>query len=238
MFGRKSGASFAETGASPIKPVSGACNIDTTGKVNYFYTRPEPKRHGIARYPNPKANVQTTVENAAVIVRAGGVVACPTEAVFGLSCDPGNEQAVMRIISLKNRTLSKGLILIAADFSQLEEFCIAGEDVRWEAIRASWPGPHTWLFRASSACPAYLRGVHSTIAMRVTAHAIASQLCELSGSALVSTSANLSGQPSARDASAVASIFGGRIDAIVTGETGGSKTPTTITNAMTGEWVR
>ena len=178
------------------------------------------------------------VEKAAAILHAGGVVACPTEAVFGLSCDPKNEGAVTRIISLKRRSPDKGLILIAADFLQLESFCVVDATVRWEAVQATWPGPHTWVFRASTACPVYLRGTHATIAVRVTAHSVASRLCRLSGIALVSTSANLSGHSPARSSEEVDVVFGDRIDGVVEGETDGDETVTSISNAMTREVIR
>ncbi len=179
-----------------------------------------------------------SVEDAAAAVRTGGVVACPTEAVFGLSCDPTNEKAVMRVLTLKRRSVDKGLILIASDFSQLERFCGTLDETHWNEVRASWPGPHTWLFPVSAACPAWVRGAHRTIAVRVTAHPVAADLCRLSGSALVSTSANLSGGAAACNASETAAAFGEVLDVIVEGETGGYESVTPIKNALTGESVR
>ena len=182
--------------------------------------------------------MMVSVESAAAIVQAGGVVACPTEAVFGFSCDPRDEAAVRRVLALKNRPLDKGLILIGAEFSQLEDFCVVDATVRWEAVRASWPGPYTWLLRASDACPAYLRGAHTSVAVRVTGHAVASRLCNLSGTALVSTSANASGHPPARVAHEVAATFGERIDGIVAGETGDDEAVTSIRDAVTCRVIR
>lgn len=179
-----------------------------------------------------------SVEDAAAAVRAGGVVACPTEAVFGLSCDPVNEEAVMRVLELKRRSVDKGLILIAADFSQLERFCGTLDETRWNEVRASWPGPHTWLFPAGGACPAWVRGDHRTVAVRVTAHPAAASLCRLSGGALVSTSANLSGAAAALTAAEVTAAFGGALDVIVEGATGGCRSVTPIKDALTGESVR
>ena len=172
------------------------------------------------------------------MVRRGGVVACPTEAVFGLSCDPGNSEAVVRILELKHRPVDKGLILIAVDFSQLERFCGVLDEVRLREVRASWPGAHTWLFPASPACPALICGAHPTVAVRVTAHPVASELCRLSASALVSTSANVSGGVAARSTNEVTTTFGDAIDAIVEGETGSDASVTPIRNAVTGASVR
>ncbi len=182
--------------------------------------------------------MKTSVEDAAALVRAGGVVACPTEAVFGLSCGPENETAVARVLALKRRAVDKGLILIAADFPQLERFCGVLDEARLREAQATWPGPHTWLFPASGACPALVRGAHPTVAVRVTAHPVAVQLCRLSGGALVSTSANVSGGPPARSAREVAAIFGDAVDAIVAGDTGGDESVTPIRDAATGESIR
>ena len=179
-----------------------------------------------------------TSEEAAAVVRAGGVVACPTEAVFGLSCDPRNEKAVTRILTLKRRSADKGLILIAAEFSQLQHYCDALDEARLREVRATWPGPHTWLFPASAACPTQVRGIHSTVAVRVTAHPIASKLCRLSGSALVSTSANISGGVAARNVRTLTETFGDALDAIVEGEPGGAASVTPIKDAVTGKSLR
>ena len=149
-----------------------------------------------------------------------------------------NEKAVARVLTLKQRPVDKGLILIASDFTQLEYFCSPIDESRWYEVQATWPGAHTWLFPVSAACPVQLRGAHPTIAVRVTAHPVAAQLCRLSGSALVSTSANVSGGAPARSAEAVVAVFGDKIDAIVEGEAGGEESVTPIKDAMTGTSVR
>ena len=182
--------------------------------------------------------MRVSVEDAAVIVREGGVIACPTEAVFGLSCQPTNPDAVARILSLKQRLQSKGLILIASDFSQLKPFCTRPKALLWNEVQATWPGPHTWLFPASATCPTQIRGAHSSIAIRITAHPVASHLCHLSGSALVSTSANISGNVPARSTTEVMDMFGDTIDAVIEGEIGNSPSVTPIKDAITGESVR
>ncbi len=212
-------------GGNPVK----ALLIKTPKAKNKTRDRNRGARHIT---PNP------SVEDAAAAVRAGGVVACPTEAVFGLSCDPTNAKAVARVLALKHRPADRGLILIAADFSQLERFCAPLDEARQREVRATWPGPHTWLFPASAACPPQVRGAHPTVAVRVTAHPIAAQLCRLSGTALVSTSATLRGPPPARTAPQVAAIFGNTRDAIIEGDTSGNKSVTPIKNANTGESVR
>ncbi len=182
--------------------------------------------------------MNASAEDAVAAVRVGGVVACPTEAVFGLSCDPMNEKAVARVLALKRRSPDKGLILIASDFSQLRRFCGALDEARWREVRATWPGPHTWLMPTSATCPVQVRGAHTTVAVRVTAHPIAAQLCSLCGGALVSTSANLSGSAAACSAQEVVAVFGDAVDVVVAGETGGDESVTPIRDAVTGRSVR
>ena len=137
---------------------------------------------------------------AAAWVERGGVVAYPTEAVYGLGCDPWNGPAVRRILAMKRRPEAKGLILIAADLAQLTPFLQWLDPTRMAEVLATWPGPHTWLLPARPETPVWLRGQHDTLAVRVTAHPLAAALCRAAGMALVSTSANLASQAPARTA--------------------------------------
>lgn len=123
-------------------------------------------------------------------MKQGGIVAYPTEGVFGLGCDPNNYKTVKRLLRIKQRPVSKGLILIASDAEQLKPFVTEIPD---KAL-GTWPGPVTWLLAANSGTPYWLTGKHASIAVRVTAHPVASALCKAFGSAIVSTSANRSGQ--------------------------------------------
>lgn len=175
---------------------------------------------------------------AAALIRDGGVVAYPTEAVFGLGCDPADENAVMRVLALKERSVFEGLILIAASTAQLEPFVKPFTAAISELVLPTWPGPNTWIVPARDDAPVWLRGRHAGIAVRVTAHPVAAALCEHSGRALVSTSANLHGGPAARSADEVEAIFGDRVDFIVPGETGGLERPTAIRDAVSGTVVR
>ena len=178
------------------------------------------------------------LKRAAAIVRHGGVIAYPTEAVFGLGCDPGNEAAVRRLLAIKRRPLSKGLILIAADLEQLKPFIEPLDSQSLAQVGAAWPGPVTWLLPARWKAPIWLRGRHDTLAVRVSAHPIASALCRIYGGALVSTSANLSGRPPARRAEQVRRQLGDVLDYVVPGETGGAAKPTEIRDLRSGRLVR
>jgi L-threonylcarbamoyladenylate synthase len=175
---------------------------------------------------------------AARVVHAGGLIAYPTEAVYGLGCDPCNERAVRRLLALKRRPMHKGLILIAADFAQLAPFLqplAAADRVR---LAATWPGPHTWLIPARTDTPRWLRGRYDTLAVRVTAHPLAAALCRACGHPLVSTSANFSRRPPARSALAVRRQLGTAIDDLLPGPTGGAAQPTEIRDLRTGRRVR
>ena len=170
-------------------------------------------------------------------LRAGGIIAYPTEAVFGLGCDPGNETAVRRLLALKRRPLSKGLILIAASLAQLKPFIEPLDSAARTRLEAGWPGPLTWLLPARRA-PVWLRGRHDTLAVRVTAHPLAAELCRAWGGPLVSTSANVGGRPPARTLLALRRRLGGKVDYIVPGQVGGAVRPTEIRDLASGRIVR
>ncbi|MGD8207507.1 MAG: Sua5/YciO/YrdC/YwlC family protein [Thiohalocapsa sp.] len=175
---------------------------------------------------------------AARAIAQGAVVAYPTEAVYGLGCDPLDADAVRRILTLKGRSERQGLILIAADFAALEPFVVPVDTVRMAAIEASWPGPSTWLLPARAGTPGWLTGRHDTLAVRVPGHAIARDLCRAWGGALVSTSANRSAAPPARSALQVRRRLGRGLDMIVTGPCGGASRPSRIRDGRTGRVLR
>lgn len=175
---------------------------------------------------------------AARIIRAGGVVAYPTEAVFGLGCDPLNEIAVRRILELKNRPDDKGLILLAAQYSQLEPFLEPLDTELYNRLSHSWPGPITWLVPARPWVSTLLRGRYSTLAVRVTAHPSAARLCLSVGSAIVSTSANLSGRPPCRTVKQLADVFSDKVDLILDAPLGSATAPSEIRDALSGRIIR
>ncbi|RDS84114.1 L-threonylcarbamoyladenylate synthase [Dyella psychrodurans] len=177
---------------------------------------------------------------AADVLHRGGVIAYPTEAVFGLGCDPHDRKAFERIFELKQRPATQGVLLVAADFAQVERY-IDTAKVPAEVmvqVHASWPGPFTWVFPRSDAVPDWVAGAHAGIALRVTAHAPAAALCRAYGGALVSTSANPHGEPPARDLATLARYFGDALDGVLDAPLGGAATPTTIRDALTGGIIR
>jgi L-threonylcarbamoyladenylate synthase len=170
-------------------------------------------------------------------LRRGGVIAYPTESCFGLGCEPRNRRAVQRLLRIKGRPERKGLILIAGKFSQLKSFLAPLTPQQIRTLHEKWPGPHTWLVPASHNCPFWLTGRHPTLAVRVTAHPTASRLCHEAGMALVSTSANRSGQKAAKTASDCARLFGSRVK-IIPGRIGKRRKPSTIQDFATGKILR
>jgi len=182
----------------------------------------------------------TSIENAVVALHRGGVIAYPTEAVWGLGCDPRDQAATMRLLALKQREVEKGLILIAADESQLAPFIdmAALDSVQRAAVCASWPGPHTWIVPASNAAPRWITGAHAGIAVRVSAHPVVVDLCNAFGGALVSTSANRAGEPAALAIEHLDPYIIERVDAVLAGDTGGLARPTDIRDARSGAALR
>ncbi len=178
------------------------------------------------------------LREAVRVLRNGGLIAYPTEAVYGLGCDPLNEDAVLRLLDLKQRPWQKGLILIAADVEQLEQFLLPLDKTLRDRLEHTWPGPNTWLLPTRGDTPWWLRGEHDTLAVRVTAHYTASALCRAFGGPIVSTSANLAGKAPATSPLAVRNAFGDQIDYIVHAPLGGAERPTQIRDGRTGEIVR
>lgn len=171
-------------------------------------------------------------------LRSGGVVAYPTEAVYGLGCDPRNEPAIARLLNLKRRPPDKGLILIAADFADLQAFVQDLPPARMKDILASWPGPNTWLLPVRAETSRLLRGRFDTLAVRVTAHPLAAALCRAFGGALVSTSANLASRRPACFAWQLSRRIGGVPDYVLVGDCGGEARPSCIRDGCSGRVLR
>jgi L-threonylcarbamoyladenylate synthase len=184
--------------------------------------------------------MDAAVANAVSALRSGGVVAYPTEAVYGLGCDPHNAGAVARLFAFKQRPATQGVLLIAAEYAQVEKYIdrLHLPAAALARARATWPGPHTWVFPRSPETPAWLARAHSGIALRVTAHAPAAQLCRAFGGALVSTSANRHGEAPARSAADVRAAFGEELAYILDGAVGELAQPTPIRDAVSGELLR
>lgn len=178
------------------------------------------------------------ISQAVDCLRQGRVIAYPTEAVYGLGCDPANEPAVRRILELKSRPASAGLILIADEFERLEPFVAPVDSRQLAQALDCWPGPVTFLFPRADGVPDWLAGDHPTIAVRVTDHPVCRELCRAFGGAIVSTSANPRGAEPARSPSEVERYFGAALCGTVAGELGGGARPSEIRDLATGEILR
>ncbi len=172
------------------------------------------------------------------VVQTGGVIAYPTEAVFGLGCDPWNPSALARLLQIKRRSPSKGLILIAADLDQITPFVAPLPQAVWQRILPTWPGPVTWLLPARASVSNVLTGGRDKLAVRITAHVQAAQLCLACATALVSTSANRSGRIPARTTRELRLRLGQAVDFVLPGKVGGLGKPTEIRDGLTGAVIR
>ena len=168
----------------------------------------------------------------------GGVIACPTEAVWGLSCDPGNETAVTRLLELKRRPLAKGLILVAASQSQFGLLLAGLPGEQSDRLAASWPGPATWLLPHRNRVPGWIHGEHETVAVRVSDHPVVRALCQAWGGPLVSTSANPAGRRAAQELFQVRRYFGDKLDYLLPGTVGSHGRPTVIKDLESGQIIR
>ncbi len=177
------------------------------------------------------------VVRAAELLAGGGVIAYPTEAVYGLGCLPMRLDAVTTLLRLKARDPGKGLIVIAANVEQLDPLIYFPDEASRERVLKTWPGHVSWVLPAQPHVPALLRGKHAGLAVRVSQHPIVMELCQRAGP-LVSTSANPSGQPPARSPQAVRSYFGDRIDYVLRGPLGDASSPSEMRDGRTGVVLR
>jgi len=169
---------------------------------------------------------------------SGGVIACPTETVYGLGCDPFNGLAVLHLIELKKRHIDQGLILVASHFEQLEPLLRPlPPAVRRRVARPVKP-PVTWVLPCLPEMPVWLRGQHNSLAVRVSNHPVTAALCQHWGGPLVSSSANLHGNRPASSPLAVRKAFNGQLDYILHGTCGRTHKPSQIRNGLTGELLR
>ncbi len=170
-------------------------------------------------------------------LRRGGLVAYPTESCYGLGCDPGNRRAVQRILKLKRRPQNKGLILIASHYHQVARYLQPLTLAEQTKLGSDGAQAVTCLMPVKPSCPRWLRGRHDTLAIRLTAHPFARTLCRSANSALVSTSANRSGQRPAKTYSECQRLFGKKVW-VLRGRVGKRRQPSTIRAWADGRIVR
>lgn len=178
------------------------------------------------------------INQAVSRLQAGEVIAYPTEAVWGLGCDPNNEVAVRALLRLKRRPVEKGLILVAASIDQFEPYLTLLTADQHHQLQASWPGFQTWVVPVSETVPVWLKGEHQSIALRVSAHPLVKELCQAFGGPLVSTSANPTGQPAAFQEQQVKDYFNDELAFVLSGDLGGADSPSSIIDIVSGKPIR
>ena len=179
------------------------------------------------------------INNAVAAVRLGGVIAYPTEAVWGLGCDPWSLSATQQIWRLKQRPWYKGLILVASLWRHIQPLIESCDEGQIERLRNTWPGPNTWLLPdTGNWVPAWIKGQHTSVAVRISAHPLVSRLCDALDGPIVSTSANPAGARPARTRLKVRQYFSEQLDYVLPGNLGALQQPTQVRDLLTDNIIR
>lgn len=177
------------------------------------------------------------IERAAAVIRAGGLVAFPTDTLYGLAADPFNADAVARVFAAKGRGADQALPLIASDQAQVARQLGQVPPIGAALAERFWPGPLTLLIAAPPTLAVPITGGTRHIGVRVPAHDVARALCRASGCVLTATSANLSGRPATDDPDAVAGSLAEYVDVLVDAGRSPGGRPSTIVD-VTGSELR
>lgn len=178
----------------------------------------------------------TTPDSIIAALQNGEVIAYPTEGVWGFGCDPFSESAVKKVCELKNRSLTKGFIVLIRDWEMLESLVANEASIQWHAVKATWPGAVSWVFPPAETIPDFLQSANGGIALRMPAHPPLRQLLTDWGKPLLSTSANVSGHAPCMSEHSVQARFPGVLS--LPGELGSLKTPTPLYDACSGKQLR
>ena len=182
------------------------------------------------------------LSNALNVLNTQGVIAYPTEAVFGLGCDPDSSIAIEKVLQIKKRPASKGLILIASNIEQLQHYADFSllNSTQLSAIQKTWPGPFTWIVPAKKNLSKLISGDFESVAVRVSAHPVVQQLCLQFGKPIISTSANLSGLTPCSTSQEVEIMFAKHplLENIIDAPVSGLANPSQIHDAISGKRLR
>jgi L-threonylcarbamoyladenylate synthase len=183
----------------------------------------------------PKA---LNTEQATEALQKGEVIAYPTEAVWGLGCDPFNPEAVKQLLALKQRPVEKGLILVVSSFEQLQPILASTlTEQQLQLLQAPCLTPTTWLVPFNEHLPRWVSGEHTTVAVRISQHPTVQVLCNAFGGAIISTSANTAGAQPAKEAFQVRRYFGQQVQ-VCQGRIGQATQPSTIIDLHSGKIIR
>ncbi|MCK5820131.1 MAG: Sua5/YciO/YrdC/YwlC family protein [Psychromonas sp.] len=182
------------------------------------------------------------ISSALAILNNQGVIAYPTESVFGLGCDPDCDIAIQKILDLKQRAVSKGLILIANSMAQLTAYADFStlNEMQLTAIKNSWPGNVTWILPCKKKTSPLISGNFNSVAVRVSLHPFVKQLCKAFAKPIISTSANLNGKDACINAQQVSSMFAQNklLDKVIDVPVLGDPLPSKIINALSQKQLR
>ena len=174
------------------------------------------------------------IKKAANILQNGGIIVYPTETVYGIGCDPLNEEACMRIQLLKNREKPKTMLLLAYSLEQVEEMAGHLIDISRKLAQKFWPGPLTVIIKPQTNFPEHLTGFSGGVALRVTSHPVASALVREFARPIISTSANTSGQPPVLTYEKALREFGNKVDMVIESRRDLSGKPSTVVDCTSG----
>ena len=186
-------------------------------------------------FVNPEAPHRDAVQEAAARIRGGGVVALPTDTLYGLAVDPFRRDAVARLFEIKGRPADRAVPLMAYDEAQVTESIGTLPPMGGRLASTFWPGPLTLLLMAPRTLSADVTGGTGRVGVRVPAHAVARAVCRASGRPITATSANISGQPAPASADDVERALGSRIDLLLDGGLTRGGAPSTIVDVTEAE---
>jgi L-threonylcarbamoyladenylate synthase len=186
-------------------------------------------------FVDPGAPQRDAIDEAAKWIRAGSVVAIPTDTLYGLAADPFNTGAVARVFVVKGRAAARALPLIAADAAQIARHLGALPKMAMRLADHFWPGPLTMLMPAAAALAPDLSGGTGKVGVRVPADPIAMAVCAACGYPVTATSANVSGEPAPATADEVERMLGDRIEFLLDGGPTRGGAPSTIVDVTDGE---
>jgi L-threonylcarbamoyladenylate synthase len=185
-------------------------------------------------FVDPDAPQRDAIEEAATWIRDGGVIAIPTDTLYGIAADPFNPRAVARVFDAKGRDADRALPLVAADLPQVVRHLGPLTDPARRLVTRFWPGPLTLLAPAPVRLAERVTGGTGRVGVRVPACDVTRAVCAAVGHPIIATSANVSGQPPTADPDVVERSLGDRLDYLLdTGRTPGGL-PSTIVD-VTGD---
>lgn len=178
------------------------------------------------------------LQHATQTLFSGGVIAYPTEAVWGLGCDPHNRHAVEKLLAMKQRPAHKGLILVAANIDQFQPYLQGLSEHLLAQLNQAWPGPRTFIVPDNGFAPSLVRGDHHGVALRVSQHPSIISLCHHFGGPIVSTSANRSRLPAAKWPWQIRKQWPKQLDYLLPGTLGSANKPSQIIDLVSGTILR